>query len=394
MAGWFDDPPNPWDYPGQGGWVNDGAGPTAGQGAPTLPPVPGGAGQPPQPVANSTGRYTSADIAALFKKFTGRDATPQEASQWGNNIDQQYYDKILQTISRTPEAQAYQKQQQTPTAPAAPTTAPAATDWASQDFSSADQVKAYAKSRGVDMSDETANYWAQKYNSPEFAGDRQYFFQRLSTDPAFGGGGGGGYGDLLSPFTENFSYQDFKAPTQADLLASPGFQSSLDRASNTLQRSAAAKGSLLSGSTVQALGDQTADLTTQGYGNLFNQQAQVYQTNRGNAFDAYKERRANFYQNQDSPFAKLMALSSLQQQDLQGQRQINLGYAGLGANNINSGAAQYNGLLTGGANAAASGIVGSQNAYSSLYGNLSQYPWLLAAMRGNRGGGGGYGTGY
>ena len=140
--------------------------------------------------------------------------------------------------------------------------------------------------------------------------------------------------------------------------------------------------------------DQTADLTTQGYGNLFNQAAQTYSTNRGNAYDAYKERRANFYQNQDSPFAKLLALSSLQEQDLQGQRQINLGYAGLGSNNINSGAAQYNGLLTGGANAAASGIVGSQNAYSSLYGNLSQYPWLLAAMGRSRGGGGSnYGIG-
>ncbi len=394
------DPPSPWNYPGQGGPINEGPqNPTPGPGsAPTAAAAPTQA--VPRSPGNTTGRYTSADVARLIKQLTGRDPSQQEAQQWGDNIDQQYYDKIRQAVYQTPEAQAYQKQLQNggfpdPNAPKTPPTS-AATDWASQDFSSADQVKAYAKSRGVDMSDETANYWAQKYNSPEFAGDRQYFFQRLSTDPAFGGSGGSGAGDLTAPWTDTFNYQDFKAPTQADLLASPGFQSSLDRASNILQRSAAAKGSLLSGSTAQALSDQTADLTTQGYANLFNQNAQTYQANRANAFGSYQDREAAFYNNQNNAYAKLMGMAALQEQDTQSQRQTNLGYAGLGANNIQSGAAAYNGLLTGGANAAASGIVGGANAYSSLYGSLSQYPWLLAAMgRGGRSGGGGsnYGIG-
>lgn len=357
--------------------------------------APGKTVGPVAPGANLKGSMnnqmrTAQDVAALWKQLTGRDATPQEAGQWGqNNIDDAYWDKIYAAIKATPEAQAFS--QGTAPAQGTGTTTTTPDDWTSKDYSDWNTVKAYAQSRGVTMSDETAQYWANKYNSPEFAGDRQYFFQRLSTDPAFGGGGGGGYGDLLAPFTEQFSYDDFKAPTMDDLKSSPGFQASLDRASNTLQRSAAAKGSLLSGSTLQSLSDQTADLTSQGYSDLFKQDAQTYQTNRGNAYDAYKERRANFYQNQDSPYAKLMGLASLQQQDTQGQRQINLGYAGLANQAMSGGANQYNSLLTGGANAQASGIMGQSNAYQGLYGAASQIPsWLALLMRGR---GGGYGIG-
>lgn len=350
----------------------------------TQPPVADVGNPPNQPdrTTNRRGTYTSADIAALYKQLTGQDAPDAIAHNWGDDIDQNYYNTIRATISGWPEAVAYRKQQQNPQPDQnAPTTPD---DWTSKDYSDPANVKAYAASRGIQMTDDLANYWAGKYNDPSFAGDRQYFFQRLSTDPVFGGGGGSGYSDMLAPFTEQFTYDDFKAPTMDDLKSSPGFQSSLDRASNTLQRSAAAKGSLLSGSTLQSLSDQTADLTSQGYSNLFNQDAQTYTTNRANAYGQYQDRRANFYQNQDSPFAKLMALSSLQEQDTASQRQIGLGYASLANQAASGGAVQYNNLLTGGANAQAAGIIGQNNAYQGLYGNLSQYPaWLMALMRGS-----------
>lgn len=324
---------------------------------------------------------TQGRIKAVYQELLGRDPTADELKQYGTNIDDRYLNTIRSNIANSDEAKAYSANPKK--AADASTTTGGGDDWASKDYSNIDNVKAYFKSRGVDVSDQSAQYWADKYNSNEFAGDRSYFFQRLGQAEEFGGGGGG-YNDLLAPFTENFSYDDFKAPTMDDLKNSPGFQASLDRASNILQRSAAAKGSLLSGSTAQALSDQTADLTTQGYGNLFNQAAATYSTNRGNAYDAYKERRANFYQNQDSPFAKLLAMSSLQEQDTNAQRQLALGYAGLGAQVGTGGAAQYNGLLTGGANAAASGVVGSNNAYSSLYGGVGNYAALLAALSGGR----------
>lgn len=347
--------------------------------------------------ATDYGNDTFNYVANLIRQFWGREPTIQEVSQFGTGrMDDRYRQSVTDTIRNAQAARDYEARNQSLPSEGTTTNNPTtpATDWATKDYSDVANVKAYAASRGVTMSDQTAQYWADKYNSPDFAGDRAYYFQRLGQDPAFGGGGGGGMSDLIAPFTEQFKYDDFKAPTQADLLASPGFQSSLDRASNTLQRSAAAKGSLLSGSTAQALSDQTADLTTQGYGNLFNQDAATYSTNRGNAFDSYKERRANFYQNQDSAYAKLMGIASLQEQDTNAQRQLALGYAGLGSGAISGGAAQYNGLLTGGANAAASGVVGGANPYQSLYGGASQLPaWLIAMMRGYGGSSGSGGSG-
>lgn len=341
---------------------------------------------------------TQARITSMYQELVGRPPTAEELRNYGTNIDDRYLNTIRTNLANSEEARNYAAN---PRAPAATTpTTPTAVDWSTKDYSDVANVKAYAASRGKTMSDETAQYWADKYNSPDFAGDRAYYFTRLGQDPLFGdGGSGGGMDDLIAPWTGSFTYDDFKAPTQADLLASPGFQSSLDRASNILQRSAAAKGSLLSGSTAQALSDQTADLTTQGYGNLYNQNAQTYQANRANAFGSYQDKESTFYNNQNNAYAKLMGMAALNQQDTQSQRQTNLGYAQIGANAYSNGAAQYNGLMTGGANAAASGIVGAANPYASLYGSASQIPaWLLELMRrsgsgSSSGGGSNYGAG-
>lgn len=278
---------------------------------------------------------------------------------------------------------------------------PATVDWSTADYSNPATVKAYFASRGVTLSDQTANYWADKYaNDPDFQ-DRGYFFTRLGQDPAlantpgYTGPAAGGIGDLIAPWTGTFNYADFKAPTMDDLKNSPGFQSSLDMASNTLQRSAAAKGSLLSGSTLQSLSDQTADLTSQGYSNLYNQDAQTYQANRANAFSSYQDQESTFYNNQNNAYSRLMGLAALQEQDTQSQRQTNLGYAGIAGQTLSGGAGQYNSILAGGANAQASGIIGQSNAYQGLYGSASQIPsWLLALLRSSgSGGGGGYGYG-
>ena len=93
--------------------------------------------------------------------------------------------------------------------PPPPATNVDATDWATQDYSNPATVEAYFRSRGVTPRPTSAAYWASKYNSPEFAGDRAYFFKRLSTAEEFGGGGGGGTpstgGDAVapnSPFTD------------------------------------------------------------------------------------------------------------------------------------------------------------------------------------------------
>lgn len=196
--------------------------------------------------------------------------------------------------------------------------------------------------------------------------------------------GGLSEGDLLKPFTENFKFEDFKAPTEADLQADSGFQATLNRASDILQRSAASKGSLLSGSTAQELVDRTADLTQGAYRDLFGRNLQTYATNRGNAYESYQARRANHYQNQDSPFAKLFSLAGLESNERQFMDNLNLQYAGLGANTIRNGANVANEYGTSGANATAAGQVGAGNAYAGLFGNLSQLPYAWDGLRAAR----------
>lgn len=148
------------------------------------------------PAGQRGGRYSSNDVAALIKQLTGRDATPQESQQWGNDIDENYYNSIRQAIANSAEAKAYAQQQQTPAQPAAPaagtTGAGGDTNWLMTDFSNPDNVRRYFQSRGVTPSNESIDYWARKYNSPEFAGDRQYFLKRLAGAEEFGGGVAGG----------------------------------------------------------------------------------------------------------------------------------------------------------------------------------------------------------
>lgn len=60
------------------------------------------------------------------------------------------------------------------------------------DWSNPANLDAYFASRGVTLSPQSRAYWLQRFSSPEFAGDRAYFFRRLSQADEFGGGGGGG----------------------------------------------------------------------------------------------------------------------------------------------------------------------------------------------------------
>lgn len=203
--------------------------------------------------------------------------------------------------------------------------------------------------------------------------------QWLDESVAGGGGGGLGMGDLIKPFTEQFTYADFVAPTEQDLQGDPGLAASIAKAKDTLERSAAARGSFLTGSTVQDIADRTASLTQDAYQNLYGRRLTEYNTNRGNAFDQYAQRRANFYQNQDSPFAKLFGMAQLESSDRNAWANQQLGWAQLGANTIAGGADRANQYGIGGANAAAAGQAGSGNAYSSLFGGLSQIPWYLAS---------------
>lgn len=84
-----------------------------------------------------------------------------------------------------------------------------------------------------------------------------------------------------------FSYANFVAPTLQDAQNAPGYQFGLQQGEQALQNSAAAKGVLRTGGTLKDILGWGNQFATQNYGNVFNQQAQVYGTNRSNAADAY-----------------------------------------------------------------------------------------------------------
>lgn len=141
--------------------------------------------------------------------------------------------------------------------------------------------------------------------------------------------------------------QPFTAPTAADLNTDPGYQARLAAAQKGFERSAAAKGSILSGGSQIALGREQQTLASNEYGNLYTralatrqqqegeygaavgqslatrqqqegeygnqfgqslatrgQQFGEHQTNVGNAFEQYKQRYGQF---QDSAGMGLQA---------------------------------------------------------------------------------------
>lgn len=182
------------------------------------------------------------------------------------------------------------------------------------------------------------------------------------------------YGSLL----QANPYSKFTAPTGLTEQNDPGYQARLKLGTDAIQRSAAARGSLLTGGTAQALNQFGQDYGSNEYSNVYNR---AFNTNAAN----YNQ----FAQNQANQFNRLGALSGVGQETAQ-----QLGYLGNQAsNNVTSnllGTAQGMGNAYQNAAAAnASGIVGGANAWSGalggIGGNLSNL-YLLSQL----GGFGGY----
>jgi hypothetical protein len=213
----------------------------------------------------------------------------------------------------------------TTNAPPPPPAAPAAADdgadaWAQQYMTdhkipdswgtAANLVETYRKQLAAGLTPDQAKLaaptslgWAQAptaTNNPEPTPNPN----PVTTQPVGGAAPGigvptSGFGSAPAPYVSNPNapvytplptYQaptwtggDYVNPTEADLLASPGYQSRLDASLQARNRSAAAQGTVLNGGTLKAL-----DRTAQDYA------SNEYQTLRSNTFDAYKQRYSQF----------------------------------------------------------------------------------------------------
>lgn len=122
-------------------------------------------------------------------------------------------------------------------------------------------------------------------------------FDRLNGGDAGGGMGGIGNGAFLTPYDK-----EFKLPTYDELQAMPGYQAGLQAAQQGVERGAAAKGTLLTGGTQQAIANRSVDYANQQYGNLAALANGVQNLNYG-----------VFKDNQDRPFSKLSDMAKLGQ---------------------------------------------------------------------------------
>ena len=159
-----------------------------------------------------------------------------------------------------------------------------------------------------------------------------------------------GYGSLAKPFS------------MADFQADPGYQFRMDEAQKALERSASARGMLLSGSTLKGIERFSQDLASQEYQNAFNR----YQIERA---------------------AKLNPLQSLMGS---GQSSANTltsaagNYGNAAAQNyMNAGAARASGYVAAG-NAISNALSGAANAYAMqpIYNAQANYLNSLAAGTG------------
>jgi hypothetical protein len=172
----------------------------------------------------------------------------------------------------------------------------------------------------------------------------------LTTLGGFAPGTGGPPGSMSNLYTPSDLTagwtQPFAAPTMDQFMNSPGIQAGLQLGQQALERSAASKGTLLTGGTLKDLSAFANDYASQKYGDVY-----------GRAFGEYQDAKNTFFQNQGNLFNRNFSLAQLgenaaTQSGLQGQNYANA------AGNL------YGDL----GNAQSAGTIGSANAWMPTLG--------------------------
>lgn len=185
-------------------------------------------------------------LGGLYRNYLGREGTPQEFDQYWRGVGP---DAAYQAIYGSPEAQAFRGRQAptpnedtktlppTPPPPSGGGPPPAAAPQTAQ-----------AAPQGA----------APTFQAPGF-----------TKPPAF-------------------SYADFVAPNPGDLDKDPSYLYTLRSEQDAIQKSAAARGVLNTGGTINDLLLNAKDIASTGYSNLWNRKMGEYATNRGNAAENYR----------------------------------------------------------------------------------------------------------
>lgn len=367
----------------------------------------GGGNAPTQttyvPADGNYGHPIYNQIADLFRRYHGRPPTLAQVSAWGTNVDGRYMNQISQNIYSMPEAVAYRASQV-----GAPAGGATTSDGGTSGGSNLDEIRqrlrssdrAVVRQAVVDLfrarngrpaaGEQTYDDWTTWImQGKDGKRDPEYFIGRLYDARESGGpgtmdtagGSGGGTGQYDAPWTEEYEPApftpppDFKAPNAEDLFKDPNFKFRMNEGVKALERSASAKGTLLTGGTLKDISGWVSDFSSDEYGKLYDRalnedqmrygrSANEYDISRDNSWRRYGVARENFYANQDRPWGKLMDLTGVGMQALNGWQGQNSGYASGYGNTTMGGAQASNNYGSQGANAAAAGHVGSANAWN------------------------------
>jgi hypothetical protein len=184
----------------------------------------------------------------------------------------------------------------------------------------------------------------------------------------------GTFGDLTKPFGQTFT-----APTLADLQNDPGYQARLNLGTDALERSAAARGNVLTGGTLKDLNQFAQDYASNEYNNLYGRNLNTFTTN----YNAYN----NDQQNKYNRLASLVGLGQSSTNQLAG---LGSNFANSGTNIlVNSGNAQASGINNAAA-ARGSGYAASGNIWGNTISSAANNIGQLIALRNMGGGSPGY----
>lgn len=121
-----------------------------------------------------------------------------------------------------------------------------------------------------------------------------------------GGGGGGGFNyqtpTYTGPARPQYNFQpapgldlpDFEAPDPEGIYADPSYQFRLSEGQKALERSAAARGTLLSGGTAKAITGWAQNFASQEYQNIWGRAVEAYNLQIQTLLDEYAPRFAEW----------------------------------------------------------------------------------------------------
>lgn len=332
------------------------------------------------------GGVTAAQVAEVYQQLLGRPPENQQVvDSWVNGLGSTGgIQAIVQAISSSPEAQAYHSTSASRVARGDPANANPTTQSSSLPSSGRTtdpaaikaQIAQWASMPGADPSlANDPDYWVQAITSRGGLGtDNSQYWQDASVgDNAFFRNPGRESGSTLGqmgapppgvaatpagPAPTATTYQGpnapaysnytpppapdpiaFVAPTAEQARNTPGYQSAIDQGNQGLQRSAAARGGLLSGGALKDIGTYNIGMADQNYQNVYTNALNANQLANSNQLNQWQ---ANVNANLGAGSLNLSGTNQAFQNQYQptwqaylsnvGQQQFGANY-GLSANN-------------------------------------------------------------